>query len=211
MYDSCDGPNLVSKPRSASVAHKGASSTFCYGSYDNFPVRYRHRPSVLAGRSGVGEPGGDLGDGIEGGTGKEVCGEKGEVMNTGRELDALVAEKVMGLLPCSDPVGRCGAAKMTPCQCWGTPDRDGVVAGGELASYSTDISTAWQVVEKLALQGRALALQAPGSSDMNEYYQKFNRWTAEFQGQELCPCVADTAPLVICLAALKAVGVEVPE
>lgn len=123
-------------------------------------------------------------------------------MKAGRELDALIAEKVMGLQTCSDPIGRCAAAKLTPCQCWGVPDRNGIVSGGERASYSTDIAAAWEVMEKLREQWAV------------ELHGRDQAWAVliedgdEVSAHFIATEEADTAPLAICLAALKAVGVE---
>ena len=68
-------------------------------------------------------------------------------MKQGRKLDALISEKVMGLEPWleQDPRWKCKAFKakyvplgMTPKPC-------------SLPEYSTDISAAWEVVEKLKM------------------------------------------------------------
>lgn len=138
---------------------------------------------------------------------------------TNREIDALVAEKVMGLRPCSDPIGRCDGAKMVPCQCWGTPDKNGIVAGGKLSCYSTSIEAAWQVVEKLSIgHGFSLfhyqGLSSCGFGYVAVFAISVRPYSVEivtigdptkvFHGH------SDSAPLAICLAALKAVGVEVP-
>jgi len=123
-------------------------------------------------------------------------------LRAGRELDALVAERVMGLQPCSDPIGRCEGAHLTPCQCWGLPDRQGVVAGGELAAYSTDLTAAWTVVERLGVTGYTITLD----HNLDHPYQ-VECWTPDGREQKQSIEVhADTAPLAICLAALKAVG-----
>jgi hypothetical protein len=112
-------------------------------------------------------------------------------MRAGRELDALVAEKVMGWK-------------------WIGPDEFNdnrhLTLGGQkvqarIPDYSTDIAAAWDVVEKmrptfnLVLECVSLEYNChvarPGHLD-----EKVN-------------VRADTAPLAICLAALKACGVEV--
>ena len=110
------------------------------------------------------------------------------MMRAGRELDALVAEKVMGLA----------------------------------APYSTDIAAAWLVVEHMharldpAAQGahQLLTLMCVG------HYR--DCWAASFDfeltddwheadriGAYPFAARAETAPLAICLAALRTVGVEV--
>jgi hypothetical protein len=118
-------------------------------------------------------------------------------MKAGRELDALVAEKVIGLT-------------------------DFYWLSGELhhearykqllvPHYSTNISDAWQVVEKL---------------DHNVTLEKFNTFTLDFNnakqiekyeyratawcdGHRGISYEEETAPLVICLSALKAKGVDI--
>lgn len=117
-------------------------------------------------------------------------------MRAGRDLDALVAEKVMGT-DVGDIFYDATHQEIMP----------------SVPSYSTDMAAAWQVVEHLLAKGRPLALQAPGSYDMNEEYHQFTRWMAGFSGgvgftEEV---EADTAPLAICLAALKAVGVKLDD
>lgn len=109
-------------------------------------------------------------------------------MRPGRELDALVASKVMGIEIDGDV--------------W--PD-DAVVCpvlGDQwymyIQPYSTDIAAAWTILEKLkddfnftlSLQGETYFLKLIGIDSVV---------TAE----------ANTAPHVICLAALKAVGYDI--
>lgn len=124
---------------------------------------------------------------------------------TDRELDALVAEKVFGWRPW---VNKRGA--------WVVETPDGQLSEGdayasagswaffyddELPRYCTDIADAWRVVEKMrerwhfsidsGLRGLTTA--------------KF--WAREGLGYGACP--DELAPRAICLAALRAVGVEV--
>lgn len=102
-------------------------------------------------------------------------------LKAGRELDALVAEKVMGL-----------------------DVRQGGYAGGigqHLRPYSRDIGAAWEVVEKLEGKGFSYHIETgePGMVD------------AFFDTDVDSPifwAAAKTAPHAICLAALKAVGIE---
>jgi hypothetical protein len=113
-------------------------------------------------------------------------------MNAGRELDALVVEKVMGCRL----VGVLGEENSV----WETPD--GKVVGVQW-SPSTDIAAAWKVVEKMR------------TDKTNPAYITI---VAERTGVSVCIQTsginvrgdADTAPHAICLAALKAVGANVP-
>lgn len=128
-------------------------------------------------------------------------------MNASRELDALVAEKVMGWKLKSEPHTR-----------WILPD------GGELIApppaYSTDISAAWQVVEEIGLFDSPSEQRARGGEGDTWYVlgRKGDKWVVA------SPCVAhgmyydlgsieplvaaDTAPLAICRAALAVMGGE---
>lgn len=107
-------------------------------------------------------------------------------MKAGRELDTLVAEKVMGWTYRTFPDGACPLVKHWYC--------------GEqymlMQPFSTSIASAWQVVEKLKANGNNVWVEWAGTV-----------WvcgtTSVFPDIE-----ADTAPLAICLAALKACGVE---
>jgi hypothetical protein len=130
---------------------------------------------------------------------------------TSRELDVLVAEHVMGL----NPIRNDGSWVFTSRREW-VPDGDyyfeGVDSEGyhvtdEVPAYSTDIADAWLVFMRFADTYKVLShvqLMSLG-------------WTL---GQPLVwrctigatnTATADTAPMAICLAALKCVDVEVPE
>jgi len=111
-------------------------------------------------------------------------------LEAGRELDALVAEKVMGWKKLNDT----GLS-------WRSPDE----GFSNLPYFSTDISAAWQVVEKMretrwievhsTIDGEWAAFYTPiGTTDMNQAIHEYAK--------------ASTAPLAICRAALKAKGVE---
>lgn len=103
-------------------------------------------------------------------------------MKAGRELDALVAEEVMGLDPewhKQVPVGR-----VTPC-------------------YSTDIAAAWEVVEKLCREERYPTVQFAVNVDGKQ------AWWCSLVNPADVEVHAPAAPLAVCLAALKAVGVDI--
>jgi hypothetical protein len=114
-------------------------------------------------------------------------------VNAGRELDALVAEKVMKLhlaewadegdwWVTSDPHNPAGNYE------------DQATFWTQLPCYSTDIGAAWGVVESPACEG----------GHKFQLVQEHGVWTAVISG--IAEADADTAPLAICLAALKAVG-----
>ena len=103
-------------------------------------------------------------------------------MQPGRELDALIAEKVMGQ----------NTRGLSGCGSWGCGCSSDPYP--HLPKYSEDIAAAWRVVEKLdGTYEPVIERHGPG-------------WTAWFDSNQAW---ADTAPLAICLAALKAVGVQV--
>ncbi len=116
-------------------------------------------------------------------------------MKAGREIDALVARHVMGWTYKTFPDGACPLVKHWYC--------------GEqyvlMKSFSTSISDAWQVVEKLVIEGKVFIVKGDGLR-AGDYALK---WTVLCDNQPRTD--ADTAPLAICLAALKAVGVEAGE
>ena len=117
-------------------------------------------------------------------------------MEAGRELDALIAEKIIGWRVDYDSYRH-----------WtdipGVKAKDlilsepGYIFHGEktiedVPHYSTDIAAAWQVAEKVRLT------VAPFGADM---------WSATHDGKYFR--VEHSAPYAICLAALRACGVEV--
>jgi hypothetical protein len=111
-------------------------------------------------------------------------------MEAGHELDALVAEKVMGYTVLDG-------------DCAGTCVRTVNATTSQqimLPPYSTDIAAAWQVVEKLTPPVNCQT-GTIGECELlisDKYYQVRFEGQPHFTG-------ADTMPLAICLAALKAV------
>lgn len=120
----------------------------------------------------------------------------------GRELDALIAEKVMGL----SPVEWVGDSLL-----YGDQD-----TGGRVPHYSTDIRAALQVLEHMSPAKRVgqaylpcITLNAPVAEGQWPDDVPLGRWSVEwFDGVQTLSCEdAETAPLAICRAALKAVGI----
>lgn len=123
----------------------------------------------------------------------------GVATEAGRELDALVAEKVFGATTIPDAWG----SPMRPGTCW-TSDPTGhytgraVVTGVPIPYYSTDIAAAWTVVEKM-----------PGHFDL--WQEHGGLWAARFlQGPTVIGETRriESAPLAICLAALKVIALS---
>jgi hypothetical protein len=123
-------------------------------------------------------------------------------LDAGPELDALVAEKVMGWTkePSANPFPGPKSLPwnwVAPHSTWG-PGTPGKCYPTSVPKYSTDIAAAWEVVEKLRDQFEGVVvdgIKLPGAPAwqcivMNE----------SEKGE------AQTAPLAICRAALKAVG-----
>lgn len=116
-------------------------------------------------------------------------------MKVWRELDVLVAEMVIG-------------RKIIPYKT--APWRDPILYIDErapggilrfLPNYSTDITDAWEVVEKV------------GQNFVRLYIEngKWNAWIRNSHENSTAMESAETAPLAICLAALKAVEVSISE
>lgn len=124
-------------------------------------------------------------------------------LQAGRELDALVAEKVMGLAPEQWPfvceVDKHDTAGDVWCSdCQEETDKTARVP----LHYSTDISAAWQVVERLHEKGYALTLHNEPDEDAGY------TWGASVGGDSADAFVEsweDTAPMAICTAALRTV------
>jgi hypothetical protein len=121
----------------------------------------------------------------------------------GRELDALVAEKVMG----------CSPVKGTACHCGGYPNKHHNMSKQgyphdphanihgptrELAYYSTDIAAAWLVVEKFEYVQLEIMKDGVDCEIWKSTNRPFEEWTP------VSTASADTAPLAICEAALAA-------
>jgi hypothetical protein len=110
-------------------------------------------------------------------------------MDAGRELDALVAEKIFGWLMIDAAAGI------------GAPDHSGLSAIAAVPHYSTDIAAVWQIVEHF---GRKAA-----SVDVSRRMRGY-RCVIVWDGPN-ADARAESAPLAICLAGLRACDVKVPD
>ena len=121
-------------------------------------------------------------------------------MNAGRVIDALVAEKVMGLIKCTNK-----AHEIDKAWCHARPESDN--RGGETQPYSTSISAAWEAVGKLRHWPDGhwwLHLsQVAGVQDNWEASFTFGGMAARHPRHFT---FAPTAPLAICRAALKVIS-----
>ena len=116
-------------------------------------------------------------------------------MKAGRELDALIAEKVLGLSGVRD-----GKSWLYGDN-W-THNKEGVLC--LVPHYSTQIADAWLVVEKLHNDSVGIIRVSNGDGDSYDcdilpYLPK------EMDGCSHAHITAESWPLAICLAALKAV------
>ncbi len=150
-------------------------------------------------------------------------------MKAGRELDALVAEKVMGWQWMRQEAGhrygdgtilaenKVRAYLYRPMKKeraeWSEliPD-DGKYPRGKnnfIDNYSTDIAVAWQVVEHLlgAHEHNTFELEY-GFGDDQDWCASFGCSESDDKDGVVTIELADTGPLAICLAALKARGVQ---
>lgn len=142
-------------------------------------------------------------------------------MEAGRELDALIAEKVMDLVPCEAweyiNFGSAGGPALVNAncihgqgrRCYPTTEIGGGVSlqgiGGP-PHYSTDIAAAWEIVEKFGhYKVNTFPGEIPGQPPTIRV--ELTRFHPEAFGY----ADADTVPLAICRAALKALGVRQPD
>jgi hypothetical protein len=122
-----------------------------------------------------------------------------DALPNGRDLDALVAEKVMGWIDIK---------KQSIANAYGQPVMEDYVGQPSIGAtqpvlvprYSTMIQEAWKVADKLRGEVQFLAvISGKGPQGTQPWICKINREGAFLEER------ADTAPLAICLAALKGV------
>src|SRR3990167_5017309 len=132
-------------------------------------------------------------------------------MKAGEEMDALVAEKVMGLArPFAKPpftyVIRAGGAGV-----FASPDSD--VRVTPLSDYSTDISAAMKVIEHLTSRGYKFLMgegqiipQLPDTKPQGFFTPLVAIGKENTCFEPITSGISGQYPHLICLAALKAVG-----
>jgi hypothetical protein len=128
-----------------------------------------------------------------------------EILNmpAGREMDALIAEKVMGWFWKTEGYTRLGFME-------GDRFRYGVVRGGgtadeytsNLPNYSNDISAAWVVVRK---HPHYFSLVRSNETGWRPAPWGAMLWLCRFYAPGKFEAKAETAPLAICRAALLAI------
>ena len=125
-------------------------------------------------------------------------------MKPGRELDILVAEKVMGF-----------KIKRKTIDCEYLVEHS--QGSARLPDYSTDIAAAWEVMEKLKLVGLEIGYDRYRNKWFctnlaEDFRYAFDLSESDFKdlmNDDLIAILSDTAPHAICLAAIKIVGVKI--
>ena len=124
-----------------------------------------------------------------------------------REIDALVAEHVMGLDEVGTSVGFEGSRLR-----YVSSIRKVIKLASEteeiktmtlVPDYSTDISAAWEVVEKIGV-----VKTSESSTDLFDISRYPEGYEVAFG---FTNATHKSAPMAICLAALKAKGIEIPK
>jgi hypothetical protein len=129
--------------------------------------------------------------------------ERGGIgMKAGRELDALIAVHIMGYEKTYHDCGLMGTRLIEQAgKTYAIPEM--------IPEYSTNIADAWLVVEKMIELGWQYEVQGWGKQ--HGHHSTFITWVPHNGGmkQIIHHEEAETAPLAICLAALKACGVSI--
>lgn len=127
-------------------------------------------------------------------------------MKAGNDLDCLIAEKIFEWKLVSEEV----ESGMPHHELYRTPSGRGFYHY-QVPKFSSEIDAAWRVVEKFrrGFEGKASAYIEVVVTDLPDYQDTYCKIVAPDRKEVVM--WAHEAPLAICLAALKAVGVEVPE
>lgn len=125
-----------------------------------------------------------------------------------RKIDAEVAERVMGWTRHAEKPDRTDNRQIDGVL-YCPPDYPGILHGGlnVIPHYSTDISDAWLVVEKLYGQ-YDLAICTAIISDSEQERQWHVVLEEKDTDHDIAIVYAPTAPLALCRAALKALSID---
>lgn len=126
-------------------------------------------------------------------------------MKPGREIDEIIAEKVLGwnkLTP--EDYEKSKLKKSEFYDCWWGVDKSEVLGG--LPDFSIDIGDAWLVVDEMKKRGYYFAVSnGPVSHDDGSKAGAKSIWAAfGLEGEYLRTILGDTEAHAICLAALDA-------
>jgi hypothetical protein len=122
-------------------------------------------------------------------------------MEAGRELDALVAEQVMGWKRETYSFNNWRDGKVESMELSGLMGPDGLREVDQFPFYSTDIAAAWEVVEKLEEENIARLELTRLGWDWQKTWRVSFFTTAVSEGAIV---EGDIVPLTICRAALLA-------
>lgn len=131
-------------------------------------------------------------------------------MPASRDIDAIVAEKIMGYVRLEDQRGCvelvAPSVKDIFADRFGPGFTDKPLTVNHAPKYSTEIGAAWLVVDKMGEQGFVFELLNIASDFVGISYgsETVMHWTASFEAEEKHGVVDATAPLAIVKAALLA-------
>jgi len=143
-------------------------------------------------------------------------------MTAGQELDELIAEKVMGW----KKIDRKAIGWADGPLVWDTgesSEQENSSPTRQWFNPSTSIADAWRVVEKIIARGREGTLCHPGLRDpvvkvgmseadiFCEIFESSTGYVGVPVFRESIVIYSSSAPHAVCIAALKAVGVEVSQ
>lgn len=125
------------------------------------------------------------------------------------ELDILVAKKIMNLkvVKTSRNKGKYLTYSIGKPDYWYTSDRPEGYLSNPVPTYSTDIATAWDVVEKLKSNYFRITIETTYNNDNSVHLYRYNCPDGQEDTEESYYVQGNTASHAICLAALKAAGV----
>jgi len=133
-------------------------------------------------------------------------------LEAGRELDALIAEKVFGW-KCYKTKNPFDAFDKELYMMVNKGVEKGLAEVEELKRYSTDISAAFEVVEKMQKEEFWFCFHGPGKWTNGTHYHEQDEWRCGIQKGAIeeaalidveASSFAKTLPLAICKTALKA-------
>jgi hypothetical protein len=120
------------------------------------------------------------------------------MMDAGRELDALVAERVMAWRRCHEEPPGSGYWEGR------RPENLLSLVLDEVPRFSTDLVAAWQVAENMSIAGLYLTLSQHADDEWEAWFHR--HISHRRYNLDQFSALGDTAPHAICLVALTAVG-----
>jgi hypothetical protein len=125
------------------------------------------------------------------------------MMKAGRELDALVTEKIMGW--------KRGRRYGNGNGEWIRAEKEEYpLTWNQTPRHSTSIEKAWQVIEQMARTGWFFVLEYDSTDCLDVAFYRTSKCDGGGAEQWITGPLAD-APRLICVAALKALGIEVDD